>query len=118
MSRAAGRRAWLVACAVTIGVLTTAVPASAVEVVKGDGTRWRPSSVSVSQGEAVRWRSVFRAHVVQSYGTNWNYRRSIPQGQSVRRVFNTGGTFRFYCTIHGTVSGGSCSGMCGRVTVG
>ena len=32
-------------------------------------------------------------------------------------MFNSSGTFRFYCTIHGNVSGGNCTGMCGKVLV-
>ena len=33
------------------------------------------------------------------------------------RTFNQSGTFRYYCTIHGSVSNGNCSGMCGRIVV-
>ena len=111
-------RRCMVASAVTIGLLATATPASAVAVVRGDGVVWRPSSVSIARGEAVRWRAVFRAHVVKSYGTNWSYNKPIAQGESVRRVFNTNGRYRFFCTIHGFVSAGTCTGMCGKVRVG
>lgn len=118
MSKSPGRRVRFVATTAVAGVLATAVPASAVEVVRGDGSRWRPATVNVARGEAVRWRAVFRGHVVKSYGANWSYRRSLPQGSSVRRVFDNTGTFKYYCTIHGSVSGGSCTGMCGKVVVG
>ena len=118
MSSVVGRRARMVACVVTVLVLATAVPATAITVVRGDGSRWRPASVSIARGGAVKWRAVFRSHVVKAYGGNWSYRRSIAQGESVRRVFNSSGRFRYYCTIHGSVSGGNCTGMCGKVLVG
>ena len=116
--RASALRRGVVGLALTVGLLSAAVPAQALEVVRGDGARWRPARVAVSRGEAVRWRAVFRAHVVKSIGAKWSYRKSIAQGDSVRRVFRKRGRFRYYCTIHGTVSGGTCSGMCGRVVVG
>jgi plastocyanin len=43
--------------------------------------------------------------------------RSLPVGTSVTRTFNRRGTFRYYCTIHGNVVNGVCSGMCGRIVV-
>ena len=45
------------------------------------------------------------------------YFRSIPNGTSVKRTFNRRGTFRFYCTIHGNLVNGACSGMCGSIVV-
>ena len=33
------------------------------------------------------------------------------------RTFNKRGTFRNYCTIHGSVSNGVCDGMCGAIRV-
>jgi len=35
----------------------------------------------------------------------------------VTRTFNKRGTFRYYCTIHGSVSNGVCDGMCGAIRV-
>ena len=78
---------------------------------------WRPKTRSIVDGDAIRWRAVEGNHNVQSRGSNWSYFRSLPQGTSVTRTFNQTGTFRYYCTIHGNVSGGNCSGMCGRIVV-
>ena len=116
MSRARSSRN-VVAALTVVAVLAIAAPASAVEVVEGSGTRWRPATVSVNRHEAVRWTAVFRAHVVRSYGGGWTFRRRIAQGDSVRRTFDARGTFRFYCTIHGTLEGQRCTGMCGKVVV-
>jgi plastocyanin len=79
---------------------------------------WRPKTRSIVEGDTIRWKAVEGNHNVQSRGANWSFFRSLPQGTSVTRTFNQGGTFRYYCTIHGNVSGGTCSGMCGRIVVG
>lgn len=106
--------------AVVSGVILTgaiATSATAVEGVQGDGSHWRPATVSVDRHGAVRWTAVFRAHVVKAYGGGWTFRQRIQQGESVRRVFHDRGTFKFYCTIHGTLDGSRCTGMCGKVVV-
>lgn len=108
----------------TIATMTMAVlltlaatgPVAAV-TIRGDGTRWRPSSVDIARGDRVRWRAVLGNHNVRAWGGNWTYFRTIDQGESVARRFRTRGTFRFFCTIHGDVVAGQCSGMCGRVLV-
>jgi plastocyanin len=99
-------------------MLWLAVPASAVAIVRGDGTRWRPAATNIAKGGVVRWKAVYRGHVVKSRGSNWSFNRSIAQGESVRRRFRKRGTFKFYCTIHGSVAGGTCTGMCGKIVVG
>lgn len=78
---------------------------------------WRPKTRSIVEGDTIRWKSVEGNHNVQSRGANWSYFRPLPQGTSVTRTFDQSGTFRYYCTIHGSVSNGNCSGMCGRIVV-
>jgi plastocyanin len=93
-------------------------PASAAVTVRGVGTHWSPATTAIMRGAAVRWRSTSGTHRIKSYGTNWSYLRNLPQGtSSAPRTFNHRGTFRFYCTIHGYVAGGVCSGMCGKIVV-
>ena len=104
----------------TLGTFGTA---SAVTVgVRGifNGTSyvWSPKTRSIVPGTIVRWRALDGSHNVKSRGANWSYFRSLPAGTSVTRTFNRRGTFRFYCTIHASVSNGVCSGMCGRIVVG
>jgi plastocyanin len=94
-----------------------ATPAFAATIVKGDGSVWKPSSVTIDRGEAVRWKAVFRTHILKAYGGNWTFRQRLDEGESVRHRFTSKGTFRFFCTIHGSVSGGVCTGMCGKVRV-
>ena len=100
-----------------LALATTGV-AQAIATIDGAGTRWRPASVSISRGQAVKWAATSGNHVLKAYGGNWRFHRVLDQGTSVRHTFDSRGTFKFYCTIHGTLSGGMCSGMCGKVTVG
>jgi plastocyanin len=85
-----------------------------------DGGRylWQPKARSIAVGDTIRWKAVEGNHNVKSRGANWSYFRNLPQGTSVARTFNRRGTFRYYCTIHGSVQNGVCSGMCGRIVVG
>jgi plastocyanin len=109
------RRIGLVAVLV-VGLTAASAPASAV-VVRGGGQRWRPSVVDADRRELVRWRSVSGIHTVRAYGGNWKYSKRIGPGESVQRRFKQRGTYRFFCSIHGRVVGGTCTGMCGRVRV-
>ena len=119
------RRPTAVFLALVIAVgtlLATAGVADAVTVgVRGifNGTRyvWSPKVREISRGTTVRWSAVDGSHNVTSRGANWSYFRNLPNGSSVTRTFNNRGTFRFYCTIHGDVANGVCTGMCGRIVV-
>jgi plastocyanin len=98
--------------------LLPASPASAAVIVRGSGRTWTPSIVRISRGGSVRWRGVSGTHFVRSYGGGWTYSHALSAGTTTpARTFNRAGTFRFYCTIHGSVVGGVCSGMCGKIVV-
>jgi plastocyanin len=109
--------------AVVVGLtLGTSGIADAVTVgVRGvfNGTRyvWTPKVRSITRGTTVRWRAVEGSHTVKSRSANWTYFRNLSTGASVARTFNRRGTFRYYCTIHGHVSNGVCTGMCGSIVV-
>jgi plastocyanin len=105
-----------------VTILGTAWSAGAATVsVRGifNGTRfvWTPKVREIVPGTSIRWRAVDGSHNVKSRGSNWTYFRSVPVGTSVTRTFNQRGAFRYYCTIHGNVVNGVCSGMCGRIVV-
>jgi plastocyanin len=111
------RRSFTALLALAIA-LVLAAPAQAAPVIRGAGVSWSPATLRVDAGTVVRWKGVSGTHHVRAYGGNWSFDRSLPSGTRVKRRFNTAGTFRYYCTIHASVSGGQCSGMCGRVIVG
>ena len=116
-------RKGIAALAVAIGlILGTSGMADAVTVgVRGvfNGTRyvWSPKVKSITRGTTVRWRAIDGGHTVKSRGANWTYFRNLPLGTSVARTFNRRGTFRYYCTIHGHIANGVCTGMCGSIVV-
>jgi plastocyanin len=118
-----GRRKAVAVLAVSAGLLLgTSGMADAVTVgVRGvfNGTRyvWSPKVKSITRTTTVRWRAVDGSHTVKSRGANWTYFRNLPLGSSVARTFNRRGTFRYYCTIHGHVANGVCTGMCGSIVV-
>ena len=86
-------------------------------VIRGVETHWSPTSVRVARGTTVRWRGVTQLHNVTAYGGNWSFSRPLPAGSVVRLRFRVAGTFLFRCTLHSTLTNGTCSGMCGRVVV-
>jgi plastocyanin len=121
MTGVRGKRIAVLALAVGL-TLGTSGAADAVTVgVRGifNGTRfvWSPKARSIVPGTTIRWRAIDGSHNVKSRGSNWSYFRNLPSGTSVARTFNRKGTFRYYCTIHGSVSSGVCRGMCGRIVV-
>jgi plastocyanin len=109
------RTVGVVALAIGIGA-TSAASASAV-TIRGSGTRWRPARVDIDRGDRVRWRAVSGTHTVRAYGGNWTFSARLDPGERVSRRFRQRGTYRFFCSIHGNVAGGTCTGMCGRVRV-
>jgi plastocyanin len=102
-----------------VGALSA--PAQGAVLVRGrlvNGSyRWRPATATVARGTQITWLAVTGTHTVQSYGGNWTYHRNLSAGSSVTRTFRVRGTFRYYCQIHGYVSGGVCTGMCGKIVV-
>ena len=54
---------------------------------------------------------------MKSRSANWSFFRNLPLGYAVTKTFKRTGVFKYYCTIHGSVVNGVCSGMCGRIVV-
>jgi plastocyanin len=94
-----------------------AAPVPVRAIFNGSRFVWSPATRTIAPGRVIRWRAVDGSHNIQSRGSNWSYFRNLPQGTAVRRQFNRRGTFRYYCTIHGSVASGTCTGMCGRIVV-
>ncbi|MGZ5129280.1 MAG: cupredoxin domain-containing protein [Actinomycetota bacterium] len=112
-------RPFRTALVAAVVLAATASSASAATIVRGNAMRWRPATVTIARGGAVKWKAVDVHHTVHSYGSNWTYSKDLHPGSATApRTFNRRGTYRFYCTIHGSVAGGTCSGMCGKVVVG
>jgi len=122
-SRTAALAAALTLAASSVLTVFAASPASAAVTVRGSGfgtsARWTPLTTKIAKGGAVVWRATSYTHRVKAYGGNWTYAHLLTQGASTApRAFNRKGTYRFFCSIHGAVVGGVCSGMCGKIVVG
>ena len=113
---------------VSVGMLLVVLgvpPASSAVVVKGVvcstcplNYKWMPKITTVAKGTKVTWKAVSNKHTVTSTSSNWSKNTTINQGQTTSFTFKSAGTYRFRCTLHSTVSGGTCSGMCGKIVVG
>ena len=86
--------------------------------VRATASSWDPDFKHVKKKTKVIWKnpsSVF--HNVTAYGGGWSKSSSLSPGAKTAKRFKRNGTFRYYCTIHGSVSNGKCSGMCGVIHV-
>ena len=101
----------------TAGLVIAAVVPAAAVTIRGSGTRWSPARVNIDRGDRVRWRATSGNHNVRAYGGNWTFSKQLNQGEAASKRFRQRGSYRFFCSIHGDVVGGQCSGMCGRVRV-
>lgn len=117
------RRSIVILTAVFLSLVGVgALPAQAAVLVKatynlsGDPV-FKPRRLEVARGTRVVWKSVSGIHTVTSYGGGWSKNATIAQGAQTGFTFQNTGTFKYYCTLHATLSSGVCSGMCGKVLV-
>jgi plastocyanin len=90
-------------------------PAANQTVTATPSNQFTPQNVEVNQGEMVTWNNGGGLHNVHFDDNTFDMPVS-PSGTawSVSRTFNTPGTFRYYCELHGGPNG---SGMSGAVYV-
>lgn len=103
-----------------VWLVGVAQPASGVRRVVSAtlANTWDPRRVRAAPGTRVTWDNPTGvSHDVRSYGGNWRLNRELSPGESVSRRFRRRGVYRYYCTLHGALSGGECFGMCGVVRV-
>ncbi len=93
------------------------VPARVTKTVRAISSQWSPTTVRIAPSDVIKWRAVSGSHTVSAYGGNWAFNRQLSTGDVERRTFRRAGTFRFRCQFHSTLSGGRCTGMCGKVVV-
>lgn len=114
------RKAFLaVVLAIALSATGTLAFAGTVTVKAADGSRFMPKIKSVSRGTKVVWKNTDNiTHNVTSVSKNWSKGATISPGSTTAFTFKRTGTFRYRCTLHSTLSGGVCSGMCGKIVVG
>jgi plastocyanin len=113
------RKTLLAAVVVVVLLVALSTAAFAGAVIRTDGQTWSPARIRVDRGTRVVWRATTGSHNVWSYGGNWDFFQAISRSgdPTASKVFRRTGTFRFFCSLHGNLAGGECTGMCGRVRV-
>jgi plastocyanin len=100
-------------------------PADTARVkAKGDSPsnfHWSPDFQHIVKPSKIVWKNTTDVtHHVVGYGGNWNYNKTVPAGDSVRKKFRHAGVYKFRCDIpgHSTLAtDGTCEGMCGVIHV-
>lgn len=76
-----------------------------------------PAAPHVAVGRVVRWTAVSGTHSVTATSANWSKNTIIRPGSPTTFRFQRAGTYRYRCRFHSSMTGGQCTGMCGRVLV-
>lgn len=81
------------------------VTRATVARVKIVDNAFRPRAITVARGARVRWRNAgTNVHTVQSKAGTWGSALLSP-GDTFGHLFRKVGTFRYYCTVHPTMTG-------------
>jgi plastocyanin len=108
-------RLGVLALVAALAVSAVSAPAANQTVTLDMTNTFTPAAVTVNQGETVTWKNNGGLHNVH-FDDNSYVQPASPQSApwTVSRTFNTPGTFRYYCQVHGGPGG---LGMSGTVTV-
>lgn len=108
----------------SLSVVETAPVGAARRVIKTKGSPgdffYEPSVRRIQKGDKIVWKNPGNTtHTVTAYSSNWSKDKTIAPGERIRKVFRKRGVFKFRCKVagHSSLSGGKCSGMCGKIRV-
>lgn len=117
------RAAWAVPAFAVVAVLMLAAPGRGATEVTIKDNSFDPATITVPTGETVTWRHTgSNTHSVTADNGSFdsspncssnNTGQCMTNGNTFSTVFNSAGTFRYYCKVHG----GPGTGMFGTVTV-
>jgi plastocyanin len=82
-----------------------------------NGNHFGPASKSVPTNTKVVWKGISGSHTVTAYSKNWSKSASVSAGSSTAFTFKKPGVYKYRCTFHSSLSGSTCSGMCGKIVV-
>jgi plastocyanin len=109
------RRILLVLALLAAGLLGTATSgetAQTVQILARDNV-FQPGTAALETGDTVAWRNAGDvAHTVTAVDGSFDV--TLRRGQEYRRTFAKPGDVAYYCSFHGTASGG---GMAGSLSV-
>jgi plastocyanin len=95
---------------------STQAPQSGTVSVSVIDNNFRPQDITVTKGSTVVWTNEGRAeHNIVAFGPTPFHvdTKSFPPGSTYAWIAGETGTFRYYCSIHGTAT----AAMYGSVTV-
>jgi plastocyanin len=95
---------------------STQAPQSGTVTVSVIDNNFRPADITVTKGSIVVWTNEGRAeHNIVAFGPTPFHvdTKSFPPGSTYSWIAGETGTFRYYCSIHGTAT----AAMYGSVTV-
>jgi plastocyanin len=113
------RRATIVTMVAALALALPVTPAGArrAKVTMGSAT-FSPDFKHVKPRTKVIWKNASNSlHNVTAYGGGWNKSSSVSPGARTSKKFKKKGTYFYRCTIHSTLSGDDCNGMCGVIHV-
>ena len=92
------------------------VPSSSPARVSAVDNAFQPERISIRAGTGVTWTNDGRNdhNIIAAEGNGWGVATdSFHPGDTYRYVFSEPGTYRYYCSLHGTAE----AGMVGAVDV-
>jgi plastocyanin len=99
------------AASASLTTTTTAASATSTTTDSSDGAtisvvnfQFNPGSITVSVGESVTWTNNSAGrHTTTAKSGEWN--TQLGAGESFTQIFETAGTFDFFCSIHPSMTG-------------
>ncbi len=112
------RIAIVVAIGLSLALAPGVTQAGRARIKATDSRTWNPDFKHVIPGTKVIWKNASTAnHTITAYGGNWSKNTPLPAGSKSSKKFRKEGTYRYRCSIHGSLTNGDCSGMCGIIHV-
>ena len=109
-------RRWLFGLAAALALTGSAPAAAATHSVVLKDIQFQPGTITIDVGDTVTWthQDGATAHTVTADDGSFDHAMNSQASAPFSHPFNTAGTFRYYCRIHGGPGG---QGMSGVITV-
>lgn len=111
-----------VSVAAAVAVIGFAAPSlgdtTRIRAVKKDGKWvWNKDFVTINKGDKVVWKNPTDVNHTVTFYEGATKNTTINPGERTSKKFTTKGPKYYRCTIHSTLNGEDCNGMCGHVHV-
>jgi plastocyanin len=112
------RIAIMVAIGLSLALAPGVTQAGRAKVKATDDRTWSPDFKHVIPGTKVIWKNVSNLnHTMTAYGGNWSKNVPLAPDAKTSKKFRKEGVFRYRCSIHSTLAGDDCTGMCAVIHV-